>query len=59
MFQSIITKKVFQFSELNEEAKEVAKRWYLNDEFRCQELTSIIQEDVSHIFPNSELKVQW
>lgn len=59
MFKAIITKKVFQFSELSEEARETAKQWYLNDEFRCQELTSIIQEDVSHIFPNSELKVQW
>ena len=59
MFQSIITKKVFQFSELSEDAKEEAKRWYLDDEFRCQELTNIIQEDVNYIFPNSELKVQW
>lgn len=59
MFKAIITKKVFQFSELSEDAKEEAKRWYLDDEFRCQEFTNIIQEDMNYIFPNSELKVQW
>lgn len=42
MYKEYKTYEVYAFSELSEEAKETAKRWYLDDEFRCQELTSII-----------------
>lgn len=59
MYKEYKTYEVYAFSELSEEAKETAKRWYLDDEFRCQELTSIIQEDVCNIFPESCLEVQW
>lgn len=59
MYKEYKTYKVYAFSELSDEAKETAKRWYLDDEFRCQELTSIIQEDLANIFPESDLEVQW
>ena len=48
--------KVYPFSELSEEAKEEAKRWYLNDETRCNDLTLYYESDIGCIFPNSDLK---
>lgn len=51
--------KVYPFSELSEEAKEEAKRWYLNDETRCNDLTLYYESDIGCIFPNSDLNVQW
>ena len=51
--------KVFTFPELNGEAKEKAKEWYLNDETLSWELTDSYERDLSCIFPNSDLKVQW
>lgn len=51
--------KVFTFPELNGEAKEKAKEWYLNDETLSWELTDSYESDLSCIFPNSDLKVQW
>lgn len=51
--------KVYPFSELSEEAKEEAKRWYLNDETRCDDLTLYYESDIGCIFPNSDLNVQW
>lgn len=50
--------KVFTFPELNGEAKEKAKEWYLNDETLSWELTDSYESDLSCIFPNSDLKVQ-
>lgn len=51
--------KVFTFPELNGEAKEKAKEWYLNDEILSLELTNDYKNDLSYIFPRSELEVQW
>ena len=51
--------KVYSFSELSEEAKEEAKRWYLNDETRCEDLTLDFESDIGCVFPNSDLNVQW
>lgn len=51
--------KVFTFPELNGEAKEKAKEWYLNDEALSWELTDNYESDLSCIFPKSDLKVQW
>lgn len=51
--------KVYPFSELSEEAKEEAKRWYLSDETRCDDLTLYYKSDIGCIFPNSDLNVQW
>lgn len=51
--------KVYSFSELSEEAKEEAKRWYLNDETHCEDLTLDFESDIGCVFPNSDLNVQW
>lgn len=51
--------KAYTFPELTGEAKEKAKEWYLNDESLSWELTNNYESDLSCIFPNSDLKVQW
>lgn len=51
--------KVYHFSELSEEAKEKAKRWYLNDVTRCKDLTLYFESYIGCVFPNSDLNVQW
>lgn len=50
---------VYDFSELSEEAKEIAKQWYLDDDFRPSEFTEIYEQDLQNIFPDSELKLQY
>lgn len=57
----IITKEynVYDFSELSEDAKEKAKQWYLDDDFRPSEFTEIYEQDLQNIFPDSELKLQY
>lgn len=57
----IITReyKVYNYSELSENAKEKAKRWYLDDDFRPQEFTEIYEQDLRNIFPDSDLKLQY
>lgn len=57
----IITKEynVYDFFELSEEAKERAKQWYLDDDFRQPEFTEIYEQDLQNIFPDSELKLQY
>lgn len=59
MFKVTKEIKVFTYPELSEKAKERAKQWYLNDDYRCQELTDDFENDLSNIFPDSSLKVQW
>lgn len=59
MFKVTKEIKVFTYSELSKEAKEKAKQWYLNDDYRWQELTDDFENDLSNIFPDSNLKVQW
>ena len=51
--------KVYNFSELSEDAKEKAKQWYLDDDFRPSEFTEIYEQDLRNIFPDSELKLQY
>ena len=51
--------RAYTYPELSEEAKEKAKEWYLNDESLSWELTDSYESDLSCIFPNSDLKVQW
>ena len=57
----IVTKEynVYDFSELSEDAKEKAKQWYLDDDFRPSEFTEIYEQDLQNIFPDSELKLQY
>lgn len=49
--------KLYSFPELGKEAVEKVKEWYLNDEFRCQELSSLYEEELKYLFPSSELGV--
>ena len=51
--------KVYNYSELSEEAKEKAKQWYLDDDFKPMEFTHIYMEDLRYLFPNSDLKMQY
>ena len=51
--------KVYNFSELSEDAKEKAKQWYLDDDFRPQEFENIYTEDLHYLFNNSDLKMQF
>lgn len=50
--------KVYTFSELSEDAKEEAKRWYMSDETRSEDFTLYLESDVGCVFPNSDLNVQ-
>jgi hypothetical protein len=51
--------KVYNFSELSEDAKEKAKQWYLDDDFRPREFENIYTEDLHYLFNNSDLKMQF
>lgn len=51
--------KLYTFSELGKEAVEKVKEWYLNDELRCQELSSLYEEELKYLLPSSELGVQY
>ena len=51
--------KVYNFSELSEDAKEKAKQWYLDDDYRPQEFENIYTEDLHYLFNNSDLKMQF
>lgn len=51
--------KVYNFSELSEDAKEKAKQWYLDDDSRPQEFENIYTEDLHYLFNNSDLKMQF
>ena len=41
----IETYNVYNYNELSDEAKEKAKQWYLDDTFRTDDFTSMIEED--------------
>ena len=57
----IITReyKVYNFSELSEEAKDKVKQWYLDDDFRPYDFENIYTEDLRYLFNNSDLKLQF
>ena len=57
----IITReyKVYNFSELSEEAKDKVKQWYVDDDFRPYEFENIYTEDLKYLFNNSDLKLQF
>ena len=60
-YMEVVTReyKVYNFSELSEDAKEKAKQWYLDDDFRPQEFENIYTEDLRYLFNNSDLKMQF
>lgn len=49
---------VYQYSELSEEAKEVAKKWYLDGRDSC-DFSEIYEQDLGFLFPNSDLKLEY
>ena len=49
---------VYQYSELPEEAKEVAKKWYLDGRDSC-DFSEIYEQDLRLLFPNSDLKLEY
>lgn len=50
---------IYQYSELNEEAKEKVRIEYLENPIRKEGFINMIYEDLKNLFPSSELKVQW
>lgn len=47
---------VYRYEELNEDAKEVAKQWYLDGQEPAI-LTMLLEDELNLFFPNSDLKV--
>lgn len=39
---------VYQYSELSDEAKAKVRSWYIDDPFRAEELTDMINEDLKN-----------
>lgn len=58
MKQITKTYEVYTYDELNEEAKENAKQWYLDGQDSDQ-FTHFVMEDLKNLFPHSELKIQY
>lgn len=58
MKQIIKTYEVYTFDELDEEAKEKVKEWYLNGQDPYL-FTDFIMDDLKSLFPRSELKIQY
>lgn len=54
-----VTYKIYEFSELSEDAKAKVKKWYLDNFYQNEEFSDICKEDLSHRFPKSDLKVQY
>lgn len=52
-----VTYKIYEFSELSEDAKAKVKKWYLDNFYQNEEFSDICKEDLSHRFPKSDLKV--
>ena len=58
MKQIVKTYEVYTYDELNEEAKERVKEWYLESQ-DPDLFTDIVMEDLKILFPHSELKIQY
>lgn len=54
-----ITKNLYNFEELDEQAKERVRQWYLNDDSRIDVFTEDIEAFLKEKFPKSNLKVQY
>lgn len=50
---------LYEYSELDEEAKEKVKRDYLSEDFRNDMFQENVLYQLKEIFPNSELKIQY
>jgi len=53
-----VSYNVYQYMELSDKAKEVAKQWYLDGQEACF-FTEMVEEDLSYILPESDLKVTY
>lgn len=51
--------RVYEYHELNEDAKNRVKEWYLDDIFRNDSFKEMIESDLAYLFPNSELRVTY
>ena len=51
--------KVYNFSELSEEAKDTKKKRNIDDDIRPYEFENIYTEDLRYLFNNSDLKLQF
>lgn len=49
---------VYRFEELNEEAKEVVKRWYLDGQ-DSSNFNDILKSELELFFPNSDLNINY
>ena len=49
----------YDFSELNESAKERVRQWYLDDDMRSSDWENEIEQDLMIMFPNSDLHIQF
>ena len=58
MKQIVKTYEIYTYNELNEEAKENAKQWYLDGQ-DSEQFTHFVMEDLKILFPHSELKIQY
>ena len=52
------TYEVYEYKELNAEAKEKVREWYLNGQ-EAYIFTDMCKEDLKNVFPNSELEVEY
>lgn len=51
---------LYEYKELNDEAREKVKQWYLNDAVRTMMLTDDFEcVFLNYFFPDSNLKVEW
>ena len=48
-----VTYKIYEFSELSEDAKAKVKKWYLDNFYQNEEFSDICKEDLSHRFPKA------
>lgn len=51
------TIRIYEYHELNEEAKDRVKEWYLDDIWRSEIFKEDIEMDLANLFPNSKLNV--
>ena len=54
-----ITKNVYDYNELSDEAKARAKSDYLNEDIRVADFYEIQKDNLSHLFPHSGLDLQF
>ena len=59
MITGIKVIKGYKFSELSREAKDYAKENFLGENFRNEDFSWIVRDDVKYLFPKSKLDIQY